>query len=233
VYPSQAAPPTTVQAGSPYTASFVMQNTGNTTWTDGPNNYYRLGSITDKSAFDLDSRAFLTGTVGPGLSGTFTLSGTAPYSGGTYPLQWQMLEEAVHFFGQPTPLFSVTVTPKAYSFYTLTPCRVIDTRNPTGPYGGPSLNPTAPRTFILRGQCGIPTTATSVSVNLTVANPTNTGHLTVYPANVTTPLSSTLNYNAGTIRANNAILTVDALGQIEVITAWPVDLILDVNGYFQ
>ena len=177
MYPSQAAPPTTVQAGSPYTASFVMQNTGNTTWTDGPNNYYRLGSITDKSAFDLDSRAFLTGTVGPGLSGTFTLSGTAPYSGGTYPLQWQMLEEAVHFFGQPTPLFSVTVTPKAYSFYTLTPCRVIDTRNPTGPYGGPSLNPTAPRTFILRGQCGIPTTATSVSVNLTVANPTNTGPL--------------------------------------------------------
>lgn len=233
-YPSQTGPATTVQAGSPYTASIVMQNTGNTTWTEGPNNFYRLGSISAKSAFDLDGRALLNGqTVAPGQSGTFTLSGTAPYSAGTYPLQCQMLEENVQWFGAPTPLFNVTVTPKPYAFYTVTPCRVLDTRNAVGPYGGPSLNPSAPRTFALRGQCGIPTTATSVSANLTAINPTGIGHLTVYPANVPTTLASTLNYKAGNTRANNAILTVDAIGQIEVVTAFPVDLVLDVNGYFQ
>jgi len=157
-YPTQAAPPTIVQAGSQYAASIVMQNTGNTTWTEGPNNYYRLGSITAKNVFDLDGRAFLTGgqTVAPGGSVTFTLSGIAPYSAGTYPLQWQMVEEGIHFFGQPTSLFNVTVTPTPYSFYTLTPFRVLDTRNPAGPYGGPSLTSGGVRTFAIRGNAGSP-----------------------------------------------------------------------------
>ncbi len=72
-----------------------------------------------------------------------------------------------------------------------------------------------------------------MSANLTVVNPAAIGYLTVYPTNVATPLASTLNYKTGNTRANNAILTVDALGQIEVITSATTDFILDVNGYFQ
>ena len=30
-------------------------------------------------------------------------------------------------------------------FYTVTPCRLVDTRNPTGPYGGPSLSANSDR----------------------------------------------------------------------------------------
>ncbi len=41
-------------------------------------------------------------------------------------------------------------------FYTLSPCRVVDTRNPAGPQGGPALPAHASRTFTLAGQCGVP-----------------------------------------------------------------------------
>src|SRR5262249_7794479 len=41
-------------------------------------------------------------------------------------------------------------TPGA-NFYTLTPCRVIDTRNPTGPLGGPALVAATDRLFNLAG----------------------------------------------------------------------------------
>jgi len=43
-------------------------------------------------------------------------------------------------------------TPGA-SFYTLTPCRVIDTRNPNGPLAGPSLLAGTDRLFLLGGAC--------------------------------------------------------------------------------
>src|SRR5262249_255102 len=41
-------------------------------------------------------------------------------------------------------------------FYTITPCRVADTRDDIGPYGGPSLDPTMDRAYVIAGQCGIP-----------------------------------------------------------------------------
>ena len=45
------------------------------------------------------------------------------------------------------------------AFYTVAPCRVFDTRNPAGPYGGPALVAGGERSFVLPGRCGIPATA--------------------------------------------------------------------------
>jgi hypothetical protein len=36
-------------------------------------------------------------------------------------------------------------------FFTLEPCRLIDTRNPAGPLGGPALQPGAARLFVVTG----------------------------------------------------------------------------------
>lgn len=54
------------------------------------------------------------------------------------------------------------------AFYTLDPCRLIDTRNATGPLGGPALVAGADRTFTIANACGVPATATAISVNIAV-----------------------------------------------------------------
>jgi uncharacterized delta-60 repeat protein len=127
----------------------------------------------------------------------------------------------------------------ASSFYTLTPCRVLDTRNAQGSLGGPALDAagTIDRSFsLVSSPCGIPTSARAVSTNVTVVNPTAAGHLTAYPATSTLPPTSTINFRAGRTRATNAVvpLSTDGTGSIKVHNEAPgtVDLVVDVNGYF-
>ena len=55
----------------------------------------------------------------------------------------------------------------AQSFFTVTPCRVVDTRWAAGPLGGPALPANTDREFVVTGRCGIPAGAQAVSVNLT------------------------------------------------------------------
>jgi hypothetical protein len=123
------------------------------------------------------------------------------------------------------------------SFYTLTPCRVVDTRSPTGPYGGPSLQAGATRTFTLVGQCGIPSSARAVAINLTVTGSTSGGSLTVFPANLPqVPGTSSINYSAGQTRACSAVLGLDPTGSVAITVnqaSGTVNFILDVGGYFQ
>lgn len=127
--------------------------------------------------------------------------------------------------------------PVATQFYSVTPCRVVDTRGPVGTYGGPSLSAGADRTFVFGGQCGVPTTAAAVALNVVAALPTDgPGFLTLWPAGQTMPLAATINYNLGGIRANNAIIPLGALMDIAVHCGQgigTVDMVIDVNGYFQ
>jgi hypothetical protein len=122
------------------------------------------------------------------------------------------------------------------SFYTLPPCRVLDTRGSAGPYGGPALAGAATRNFVLTGVCGVPASARSVSANITVTGGTTSGFLTIYPAGTVRPLFSNINYTAFQTRANNAVLLLGAAGDVSVYagqSSGTVDFILDLNGYFQ
>ncbi len=68
------------------------------------------------------------------------------------------------------------VPPPATDFYTVTPCRVIDTRNAVGPSGGPILGANTTRSFpVTGGTCGIPSTAIAVSVSLSAVQPAAAG----------------------------------------------------------
>ncbi len=127
--------------------------------------------------------------------------------------------------------------PVGLKFFTLEPCRVIDTRNPDGPLEGPVLFAQSSRLFALANACGIPANAVSVSVNLVVTQATAAGHLTIHPPETGTPVASNINFAAGRTRANNAILRVssDGSGIIVVVNAAPgtVHFILDVTGFFR
>ena len=121
-------------------------------------------------------------------------------------------------------------------FYTVPPCRIIDTRNADGAWGGPALGAGTARTFAVSGQCGIPSTARAVASNLTVTGSDAPGHLTVWPADGVFPFSSVINFEAGKTRANNAILPLSETGEVSVYSGQAsggVHIILDVSGYFQ
>jgi hypothetical protein len=120
------------------------------------------------------------------------------------------------------------------------PCRLIDTRNPAGPLGGPYLPAGTPRNFSLAGQCGLRNLSGGgvLSVNVTAVPKSGTlGYLTVWGTSETentTPITSTLNAPTGTVVANAAFLTINP-GTDTSISAYAyndTDLIVDVNGYF-
>ncbi|MFY9822556.1 MAG: SBBP repeat-containing protein [Thermoanaerobaculia bacterium] len=134
--------------------------------------------------------------------------------------------------------FVTKIKEPGLAFYTVTPCRMVDTRNAVGPLGGPALQPGA-RVFVLTGLCGVPATAKTLSVNLTVTQPTALGYLSLLPGDdkLVLPGTSAINFAAGRTRANNAsaLLAYDGSGSIKVINggSGSVHFILDVNGYFE
>jgi uncharacterized repeat protein (TIGR01451 family) len=95
----------------------------------------------------------------------------------------------------------------ALRFVPVTPCRVADTRNPNGPFGGPSLIAMATRDFLIpNSACGIPSSASAYSLNVTVVPPGPLGYLTVWPSGQPLPLASTLNSLDGRTKANAVIV---------------------------
>lgn len=164
---------------------------------------------------------------------TLSVSGLAP---GTYYLFIDSpLSGDKEGPGNGPYTLSVTGTlgiPNPANFYTVTPCRVVDTR-----VTGPALAAGVPRTIPVWNQCEIPTGAKSISANVTVTQPSAGGHVIVYPGGTAVPAVSTINFRAGQTRANNAIVPLGADGTVSAVAGQPpggtVHVILDVNGYFQ
>jgi hypothetical protein len=179
------------------------------------------------------------GTVTAG-TGTNQITFTAGTSG--TPLTLSVTE--TNSSGCPSAAGNATVTVlranSALPYYTVLPCRVLDTRAGSGlpaGYGPPSIaGGGTQRSFVLAGQCGIPAEAGAVLINATVWAPTTVGDLRVFPAGVATPLVSTLNWEPNILAlANLAIVQLGAGGAITVQVDGPgtVDIFFDVNGYFQ
>ncbi len=116
----------------------------------------------------------------------------------------------------------------AESLYTVTPCRVVDTR------GGSGLSSNQSRSFSMpTGPCsGIPASAQAYSLNVTVVPSGSLGYLTAWPTGQSQPLASTLNSLQGKIVANAALVPAGTNGAISIFVTNPTDLILDINGYF-
>jgi hypothetical protein len=119
-------------------------------------------------------------------------------------------------------------------YVAITPGRLLDTRYGNGLSGKLSAN--TPASFAVSGRGGIPTSANGVTGNVTVVNPSSSWAVFVGPDPSPSPASSTINFNAGDIKANG--LTV-ALGSGGTLSATYIttpgnttDLVFDVTGYF-
>ena len=168
-------------------------------------------------------------TSGQGTSQITFTAGTE----GT-PLTLSVTETSALGCLSATGTATVTVGPVGShtAFYPVTPCRQLDTRS------GAPLGPSATQVVALSGaSCGIPATATAVSVNLTVTQPSAPGFLTFYPADRTRPQVSNINFSPTQTRGNNGVLLLanDGSATIKIFngSAGTVHVVLDVNGYFQ
>jgi hypothetical protein len=124
------------------------------------------------------------------------------------------------------------------SFNGIQPARLLETRSgvefPTvdGQLAGIGRRPGNTTTEVkVAGRGGVPIDAKAVAVNVTMINPAQTGFATVYPCGEPLPLASTVNFTAGAIVPNAAMVKVGAGGAICVLSNVDTDVILDVNGY--
>ncbi len=130
--------------------------------------------------------------------------------------------------------FLPATNPSVLAFYPLAPCRIADTRQAAGPFGGPFLSGGSSRDFpVLTSSCGLPANAQAYSFNVTAVPHTILNYLTVWPSDQSLPTVSTLNAATGVVTANAAVVPgAVSNGDISVFVSDDADVILDVNGYF-
>jgi len=132
---------------------------------------------------------------------------------------------------------SVTATftagPFNLDFYTVDPCRVLDTRTSTG-----AITSGVTLVFPVAGTCGIPSDARAVSLNVTAVAPAGSGYLTLFPSDIPAPATSTISFAGGVTRSNNAILLLAAGDRSLAVRPQvggngQVQVVVDVSGYFR
>jgi uncharacterized repeat protein (TIGR03803 family) len=130
----------------------------------------------------------------------------------------------------------VNPVPSPVQFAALVPCRVVDTRNAPGPFGGPPITGHSFRSFPLAqsgNPCGIPATAVAYSLNVTVVPGLSLGYLTIWPAGEGQPVVSTMNSLDGRVKANAAIIPAGTpSGSVSVYVTDTTNVVLDIDGYF-
>ena len=130
-------------------------------------------------------------------------------------------------------------------FTPVTPCRIIDTRTAAAGI----LTAGASRGFMgwngnytVQGgaatSCNLPfsTNNAAIVVNFTVVSPTTGGYITAFPGDATSiPLAATLNFNAGDVKGNNAVLKLNQTGtgaDFGIYTTSTTHIVADVVGYY-
>ncbi|HEX4773636.1 MAG TPA: choice-of-anchor D domain-containing protein [Bryobacteraceae bacterium] len=112
------------------------------------------------------------------------------------------------------------------SLYTITPCRVLDTRSNGGkPFNGKIAIP------VETSSCALPPTASAYVANATLLAPQPVNFLALWPDGDPQPLVSTLNSFDAATTSNMAIVPVSN-GAVDAYVSQPGHLIFDISGYF-
>lgn len=128
-------------------------------------------------------------------------------------------------------LSGIALAQQGSDFFTVTPCRVYDSRWGEGPLVG-----SFDRQIPVGGYCGIPPDATAAPFNVTAVDPNSDGWLRLYPCCAAAP-NNVLGFRVGMSRASNATLGLGVGGKVAAFIDGPystaADLVLDVSGYFR
>ncbi len=114
----------------------------------------------------------------------------------------------------------------------VTPTRILDTRNGTGAPQAP-LGQGQSLTLQVSGVAGVGANATAVVLNVTATQGTLPSYLTVWPADVTQPLASNLNFDPGEDIPNLVTVKLSATGQVKIYNnLGSVDVVADVVAWY-
>ena len=121
----------------------------------------------------------------------------------------------------------------AADFYTLAPCRLVDSR-----LTSPPMRANGSLTFGVGGVCGVPSTAKAVVLNVTAVDPSATGHFRISPTGTPFPQTSVLNFRAGRTQAAGPIIVTLGLNDAATLhcvmsAAGAAHAVVDVFGYFE
>ncbi len=204
----------------------------------------RLKAAKDISGYSADVQKIFQAMKTYGL--IVADNGTDMYVQGTYDTRWNNDVLNPAFASLHTSDFEVVrlgwrpvleTSSGSTFFYTLPPCRVVDTRNASGPYGGPAIPPGNQRIFTITGRCGVPATAKAVSGNVTAVTPSSNGAFQLFSGDDQPGVPTTISFAAGKTRANNVVLKLAGSGSgtlgVASTASGPVHLVIDINGYFQ
>jgi hypothetical protein len=184
--------------------------------------------------------AFGTGQVRPGTSTLNFVTGSTVANQAIVPLgadgAIQIFNGSatgtVHAIADVAGYFRAGTPTVAGTYLPLAPTRILDTRQFFG-YPGQG-NDAGPTTTLFAGEGGVPINGvTAVALNVTVANTTATGNLTVYAGGTDRPGTSNLNWVAGQTVADLVIAPVGADGKVlfTPTTSGQFAVIADVVGY--
>ncbi|MFN7990335.1 MAG: glycoside hydrolase family 44 protein [Thermoanaerobaculia bacterium] len=219
IAPAVVTPPPTVLTFTATPQALPAAGSSTLAWTTQDTDAVTVSGVAGSFAPNASTDVSVAATT------TYTMTATGP--GGTANAQ-------VTVTVQPAP-------PGGVSFYTLTPCRIVDTRVGTADgLHAPILAPSpAVRTLAIpAGLCGIPADAGALSVNYTVVSPASAGDLKAWAATeAAQPVATVLSFGAGRTRANNGILRLSSDGtrSFDLLLAanQSAHFVLDVNGYFR
>jgi uncharacterized repeat protein (TIGR03803 family) len=217
--------------GSSPEAGLIQATDGNfygTTLSGGANGFGTVfqftptGVLNTLHSFDLTDGGFLQASLLQARNGD--LYGAA--SAGSPPCSP---------YGVCGTVFSLAITPTPLQFIPVTPCRVVDTRQANGEFGGPAIVGGTSRSFPIpqNTTCNIPISAAAYSLNVTVVPITTLGYLTIWPSGESRPVVSTMNSPDGRVKANAAIVPSGGNGgAVSVYVTDTTNVILDIDGYF-
>jgi probable HAF family extracellular repeat protein len=143
--------------------------------------------------------------------------------------------QLVGIYGSKPSGFLATPAGQRSQLIPTVPCRVVDTRNPNGDFGGPPITGGTSRSFALpNGPCtNLPPIATAYALNVTLVpiNHQRVRYLTIWPTGQTQPTVSTMNSD-GRTKANAAIVPAGTDEAVSVYVTDTSNVIIDIDGYF-
>ena len=157
-----------------------------------------------------------------------------------------LVADVVGYYAKPTAL-PLTLLDRDLVYTPITPCRIVDTRNPASVTGA-LIGDAEARSFVgwngsytLQGgdssNCGLPysTNNAAIVVNFAVVGPSAAGYITAFPADKLKPFAATVNFVANDVKGNNTILKLNqTTGQADfkVYSSASTHLVADVVGYY-
>ncbi len=222
-----------------------------TTGRDGTYGFFYANSQFTSIEYPGDTESHATGISNAGVVAGYSALTAPPFAQGwlwqsgtltaltdsLLPLPYGInnIGQLVGIYGSKPSGFLATPAGQKSQLIPIIPCRVVDTRNPNGDFGGPPITGGTARSFALpNGPCsGILPIATAYALNVTLVpvNHHRVGYLTIWPTGQTQPTVSTMNSD-GRIKANAAIVPAGTDSAVSVYVTDTTNVIIDIDGYF-